>query len=236
MDKKKIFKRFLITLVIVFIGLPLIYLGAVLGLSKIHVNADGINSKNDNEKIDIYLKNNGVHSDFIFPIKSKYKDWSNEFQIENTLSKDFGAKYIKIGWGDKGFYFNVPHWDSLTFKDAYTAAFGLNESAIHVKFLRSVILKNTPGKECIKFSIDKQKYLSLIEYVERTIERNSSASSIFINKPHNYGSKDSFYEAHGTYSIFHSCNTWVNTGLKEASLPAPFWTVLSGPIFECYQK
>ena len=231
---KKIVKRIAIVIVLIFVGLPLIYLGAVFGFSKIQLNSDYVNKKSKNQPIEIYLKNNGVHTDFIFPVKSKYKDWCNEFAIENTIAKDQGSNYIQVGWGDKGFYFNVSDWDSLTFKDVYTAAFALNESALHVTFLRNINTSKKKDRECVRLFITPNQYKELIKYVEETIERDSKNKSIHIDKISSYGPRDSFYEANGRYSLFHSCNTWVNVGLKKADLPATFWTVMSGPILECY--
>jgi len=231
---KKIVKRIAVITLILVVVLPLLYLGAVFGFSKIQINSDFVNKKNKKQSIEIYLKNNGVHADFIFPIKSKHKDWSDEFAIENTIAKDTNSRYLQVGWGDKGFYFNVSDWDSLTFRDVYTAAFALNESALHVKFLRNVNISKKKDRECVKLHITPNQYNKLIKYVEETIERDSKNKSIHIDNITTYGPRDSFYEANGRYSLFHSCNTWINVGLKEASLPAPFWTVMSGPIFECY--
>ena len=124
--------------------------------------------------------------------------------------------------------------DSLTFKNVYTAAFALNESVLHVKFLRSVYTSKKKNKECVKIFITPDQYKALIKHVEQTIERDSKNKSIHVDNISSYGPRDSFYEANGRYSLFHSCNTWVNVGLKEADLPATFWTVESAPIFECY--
>ena len=231
---KKIVKRIAIITAIIFVGLPLIYLGSVFGFSKIQLNSDFVNKKSKNQTIQIYLKNNGVHTDFIFSVKSKYKDWSNEFAIEKTIAKDLKSKYLQVGWGDKGFYFNVSDWDNLTAKDVFTAAFALNESALHVTFLKNVNTSKKKDRECVRLFITPKQYKELIKYVEETIERDSKNKSIHIDKISSYGPRDSFYEANGRYSLFHSCNTWVNVGLKESDLPATFWTVMSGPILECY--
>ncbi|XQC04883.1 DUF2459 domain-containing protein [Arcobacter cryaerophilus gv. pseudocryaerophilus] len=47
---------------------------------------------------------------------------------------------------------------------------------------------------------------------------------------------DAFYEAIGSYSIFHTCNTWTNNLLKKASLPASFWLAFDDGILYQYNK
>ena len=47
--------------------------------------------------------------------------------------------------------------------------------------------------------------------------------------------KAALYEAKGKYSLFYTCNTWANDGLKSAGLKACYWTVFKGGIFDQYQ-
>jgi hypothetical protein len=47
---------------------------------------------------------------------------------------------------------------------------------------------------------------------------------------------DAYYEAHMRYSLFHTCNTWINNGLKASQKKACLWTPTSGGIFYQYAK
>jgi uncharacterized protein (TIGR02117 family) len=41
-----------------------------------------------------------------------------------------------------------------------------------------------------------------------------------------YGSNDAFYEAHGAYHAFNTCNCWVGRGLKAAGVRTGWFTPL----------
>ena len=45
-----------------------------------------------------------------------------------------------------------------------------------------------------------------------------------------YGKNDAFYEAKGSYSLFYTCNSWVNENLKEVGLKACRWTLFCDPL------
>ena len=47
-----------------------------------------------------------------------------------------------------------------------------------------------------------------------------------------FGATDAFYEAHGRYSPFFTCNTWSNLALKRAGLPCCVWTPFASPILD----
>jgi hypothetical protein len=42
-----------------------------------------------------------------------------------------------------------------------------------------------------------------------------------------------WYRARGTYSAFHTCNTWVAEGLRQAGCPiTPAWCLMPGPLLQ----
>jgi hypothetical protein len=46
---------------------------------------------------------------------------------------------------------------------------------------------------------------------------------------------DSFYEAKGAYTLFYTCNTWANNGLKAINQKAALWTATDRGIFQHYR-
>ena len=58
----------------------------------------------DEPKVEIFILSNGVHTDIVVPVKNDTFDWSKQIQFEHTIAKDSTAKYLAIGWGDRGFY------------------------------------------------------------------------------------------------------------------------------------
>jgi len=46
-----------------------------------------------------------------------------------------------------------------------------------------------------------------------------------------YHRYDNFYEAHGKYHMFWTCNNWTNTRLKEIGIKNSLWTPMDWGVF-----
>ena len=222
---KKVLKFISLTL-LSFAGIILLYFLCAAVLSRITVQKD----KNAPEEMPIYISTNGMHTDLIFPVKSDEIDWSKEIKYSHTAGKDSIQDYIAIGWGDKGFFLDVPDWDHVKFSIAFKAAFGLSTTAIHATYLKQV----KEDDECKKIMISKDQYVKLIQYIQKDFKRDANGNIINIVTDKAYGSNDSFYEAKGTYSFLFTCNTWSNTALKQAGMKSCFWTPFQEGIFRLY--
>jgi len=219
----KIISKFVL-FIVVFL---LLYGLSAFVLSIIPVN------KNQSEHVKeytIYIKSNGVHTDLVFPIKTDLKDWSEQIKFEHIQSKDSTHQYLAFGWGDKGFYLDTPEWSDLKFSTAFKAAFNLGTSAMHTTFYKQI----QENESCVKIEISKEHYQKLITFIEASFQYDTNGNPIFIQTT-TYGKNDSFYEAHRTYNLFYTCNTWANQALKKADLKAAFWTPADKGIFYHYQ-
>jgi uncharacterized protein (TIGR02117 family) len=212
---KKILK-FAFRLIIVFIGLLLFYVFSAFTLSKIPVNKDRTNVK---RAIPVYILSNGVHTDIVLPVRNELFDWTQKVKFENTIAKDSTAKLVAFGWGDRGFYLETPTWDDLKFSTAFKAASGLSNSAMHVTFYKSL----KESSHCKKLLVSETEYMQLVNFIGNSFEENSG-DFLKIETSAVYGKNDAFYEAKGSYSLFHTCNTWTNNALKAADQKAAFWT------------
>ncbi len=209
------------------IGFLLVYFIAVLLLSRITVNANAFQQP---KEVEIFLLSNGVHTDIVVPLQNEVKDWSKSVRIENTKAKDFSAKYVAFGWGDRGFYLETPTWADLKMSTALKAATGLSSSAIHTTFYK----KMKENESCKKILISKENYTKLVSYIEASFQ-NKNERLLQIATNYTYGNNDAFYEAKGSYSLFYTCNTWANSALKAAKQKAGLWTVYDKGIFYHYQ-
>ncbi len=210
-----------------FIGLILLYLGSAYCLSRITVNK---NAASQNE-VTIYILSNGVHTDLVLPIKTALMDWSKLVKYENTTGKDSTAQFVAFGWGDKGFYLETPSWGELKFSVAFKAAFALSTSAVHATFYKEM----KEGEFCKSIHISNSQYQQLVRYVSSSFQKSKSGDLLNIHTTANYGKNDAFYEAVGSYSLFHTCNTWANNGLKACGQKASLWTPFDTGIFYHYQ-
>ena len=182
------------------------------------------------EAITLYIKSNGVHTDIVVPVNTSYKNWSNEFEYQHTRGADSSFKWLGLGWGDKGFYLETPTWDDLTFRTAYRAAFGLSTTAIHATYYQHI----EENENCRAFRVSPRQYRLLIDYVEHALQHQKNGHVLPIVTDAVYGDHDAFYEANGAYSMFHTCNTWTNNGLKACEQKAAWWTPFDWGIFYHY--
>lgn len=210
-----------------FIGLILLYIAAAFLLSRITVNEDVVAK----EEVTIYILSNGVHTDIVVPVKTQWMDWSRLVKYEHTTGKDSTAHFVGFGWGDKGFYLETPTWADLKFSVAFKAAFALSNSAIHATFHRQM----QEGEQCKRIKIGSDDYQKLVDYIHGSFQKTSTGEVQYIATTANYGTTDAFYEATGSYSLFHTCNTWANNGLKACGQKASLWTPFDTGIFYHYQ-
>lgn len=219
---KKIFKYLgVFLLLLVSYGL----LVTLLSFIPVNSNQKPINVS----KVDIYILSNGVHTDVVVPVKNHTFDWSKKIKFEHTQAKDSTAKYLALGWGDRGFYLETPTWSDLKVSTALKAASGLSTSALHATFYKTM----KENKYCKKISISTIDYQKLVLFITDSFETNSG-ENIKIATDAVYGKNDAFYEAKGSYSMFYTCNSWANQALKSANQKAALHTLTDTGIFRHY--
>ena len=210
-----------------FICLILMYLVCAWALARIHLAGE----KSGDNDLSVYLMTNGVHTDIVVPAKNHIMDWTKEIKYSDTRSRDSTQQYLAMGWGDKGFYLETPTWADLKASVAFKAATGLSTTAIHATYHDRIRV----GDSCRKINISESQYRKLVRYITSSFQQDSSGHFINIKTNANYGETDAFYEAHGSYSMFHTCNTWVNNGLKHTGLKHCLWTPFDTGLFLLYK-
>ena len=228
MEILRITKGFVTVLVFFIFSVCLYFVGAFV-LSSVPVNADFKACEKDS--VEIHILTNGVHTDLVLPYRNQYMDWSEWVNPSQTKSGDSSAVNVAFGWGDKGFYLETKTWDELKLSTAFKALFYLGSSAMHVSFYQK--LRET--ESCRKICVSKENYLKLVQYISQRFETDSMGLPRQIVGA-SFTNHDAFYEAKGKYSLFYTCNTWANDGLKFAGLKACYWTVFKGGIFDQYDK
>ena len=224
----KRFLKFTFKGVLITVGIIALYLFSAYLFGKIAV--EGAQS-NDERDYSIYLLNTGVHTDIVMPKENDLINWTEAFPISNTNAADTSAQLIAIGWGDKGFYLETPSWADLKFSTAFEAAFWLSSSALHTTYYNEL----PKSMEKVELKVSEKQYKLLITYIKRSV-KFSGKKAQFIETDANYGDYDAFYEGRGTYSLFFTCNTWVNEALKSSHQRSCVWTPFAGAIFEKFRK
>lgn len=209
-----------------FFAVLTLYIGIALFGMLIQIGDDYVPKQ---EGVKIYIRTDGIHTDFIVPTRNGIRDWTKTVQWKDLRGKDTTYDYLAFGWGDQGFFLNTPEWSDLKFSTAFDALFYRGKSAVHAVYQ----FEPKEGELCEKLIISENQYKDLITYIDGTFRRQKNGSPICITA-RGYWGNDAFYEAHGKYSLFSTCNSWINGGLKAAKLPACLWTPLSFGILEKY--
>ncbi len=202
-----------------FLLIPVFYLLVSLLLSIITVN-NNENIAADNE---VYLNTNGIHLGIIIPIELM------DSTLQKGLKFNSADKYLSFGWGDKNFYLNTPTWGDLTVKNAFNATFLNSETLIHLTRYKS------KQEDWVKVELSEAQLKKLNEYILTYFKEDHNGDKIFL-KGKGYTTYDDFYEAHGNYSCFKTCNSWVNSALKESDLKACYWTPFDFSVLNKYKK
>lgn len=199
-------------------GLLITYLFFAFVLTVIPAHRDFREAK---EGVDLYLVSNGVHVALCFPLRESTIDWSACLDLHRFGGRAGRAQYLSVGWGERAFYLNTPAWSDLTFTTAARAAFLPSPAAMHTTLLHHA---PRPGRLVRSVRISR----SQLEVIEQFIfsylkQENGKAVLIDPSRYPAYGG-DLFYEAHGAYTLFRTCNTWTNQALKKAGIKTAVWT------------
>lgn len=211
--------EFFIAFVVCYITIALIFMSISVG------------QKLESKKgVTVYMKTDGIHTDFVFPVEHKDIDWKRVFSPLDTKGKNPHLEYISIGWGDQGFFLNTPEWSDLKVSTAVNACFYMSKSAVHINYMKDL---DQVKAYYVQFTIPEKKYKHLYKYVYKTLKRDKSQKVECITG-RGYWETDAFYEAKGVYGLFNTCNSWINKGLKSADLPSCFWAPFNSGIYHKY--
>lgn len=169
--------------------------------------------------VDLYVISNGVHTDICFAIDDANLNWEGILDFNKYQTERSQIKYLSIGWGDKGFYFDTPTWADLSAKTALTAAFLPSATAMHI-----TALKQTPrvGEMIRKTQVTKVQLDKIENYILKHLQQKNG-KAILIDCCRYDGFDDNFYEATGHYHLFRTCNTWANQSLKKGGVKTATW-------------
>ena len=193
--------------VVIIFALAAYFFGALF-LSVFPTFPKQINCKTDYE---MFVTTNGIHLDFIFPLENLNEELARQLEIPDAV------KYVGFGWGDKDFYINTPQWSDLTFPIAFQALFLKSQTAMHVTFYKNSI----PLWD--KLDLCPAQNNGLNDYVLQSFAKNADEQNILVDVP-GYSTSDKFYLAQGSFSLFRTCNVWVNRGLKIIGVKTSVWS------------
>ena len=208
--------KLLLGLLATLLGLSLLYVGLAALLAYIPVNAQ---VPAPSKEVEIYITTNGVHADFTLPVQTPVVNWRRHFPLQEYAGAKSSDQYIAFGWGDRGFYLDTPQWSDLTASTAIEALFLPSPTAMHVTYYQQA---PSPATDSRRLYLSEAQYRQLVRYIQKSFASTIDGDFLLI-KGAGYSPYDNFYEANGSYSLFYTCNNWVNEGLKEIGVKTAVW-------------
>ena len=181
------------------------------------------------DDITVYLITNGVHTDLALPLKNDTFDWTTIINPGDTRAASSDWGYAAFGWGDRGFYVETPHWRDLKISTALSAVSGLGDSIIHVTYYPAL----WESAHSIAIPMPRAHYCRLAESIRDQFALHEGRAVVAAPA---YGDNDTFYAAHGHYSLFHTCNSWTNRRLSDAGLKHVLWTPFAHSLMQAYRS
>lgn len=207
---------------IALVAVVALYFGGVAVLGAIPVNGDFAPAEHG---VELCVRSTGVHSDFVLPASTAVVDWRAQHPAAHFPRITRAYDHIAFGWGDRAFYLETPTWADLKVSTALVALSGLGHGALHVEYLE----RQAPGERAACTRVSEAQYRALAAYIESSFRRDAGGRVMRIDAP-GYGSADAFYEAHGAFSVFVTCNEWVRRGLSASGVRAPVWAPFDGAL------
>lgn len=204
------------------LGVVLLWFVLAYVLGSIPVNRDW---QEPEHGVEIWLVDNGVHTDFVLPARNQQMDWHARFLDAHFPESPRGANFLEVGWGDRGFYLEARTWDELKISTAVKALFFLGSSLVHVKWS----LKPRPAADCKPVCLRPGEYARLCAFVLESLRRDAKGGLVPVLGK-GYGSLDTFYEGVGSYGFTYTCNSWTNEALKRSGVRAALWGPLPSSI------
>ncbi len=199
--------------------IPITYLLVSLILTYIPVDRDNDIAE---KKHSVYLSSNGIHLEIIIPKENL------DPSILNGLTFEDNEDFFSFGWGDRTFYIKTSTWSDFTILNKCRAAFFKTPALLHV-----TRYTNTRS-DWVEIKMTPTQFMKLNTYINNAFRLNERNEKVILPGL-GYYKNDNFYEAIGNYSCFNTCNTWVNTALKQSGIKACLWTPYDFRLLDIHQ-
>lgn len=216
--------RLLLKVVLGAISLAFFYLLSAIILTFIPANSS---AQQPTEGISIYLVSNGFHADLVLPSQNEVYDWRDYLAFEKFAGKSQAPSYLAFGWGDKGFFYDVPTIDQLTLTVVGTALFLPSTSVMHV----IMYFEKPYGEDVKEIKLTPKQYEALVLHIKSGFQTGISQQPNPLKGSGYSHLVDNFYLGEGNYNLFTTCNDWLNSGLKKAGVKTATWA----PFTQCLE-
>ncbi len=176
--------------------------------------------------VEIFVFSGEFHSDIILPLQSGTQDWTTDFPSSDFQLDPYEATHVAIGWGERNFYLHTPTWSDLKISTAAKALLIPSDTVMHVE----MTVRPEYGDRYRSVQVSQTQYESITAFVNQSFARDENGNVRQIENER-YGNYDAFYEAHGKYHAFRTCNCWVGEAMRAGGIRVGRFTPLPKSVF-----
>lgn len=185
---------------------------------------------------EIFVISHGYHAELALPTAQLASLAGREgHSALIALTQRFSSfPFVEIGWGDQGFYSQVPDAASLTVAQALRALLlPGNASVLHVVGLPEHPRKVFRSAEIVAMPLGDESLARMLRALDTSFARKGEPPAPQVLGQGLYG-PSLFYRAVDHFHLFNVCNHWVARMLSAAGLPtAPVVATLpAGLLFD----
>ena len=164
--------------------------------------------------VEIFVESNGVHTGLVLPKQAAGVDWRDIFPPGHLADPRFGGwDHLAIGWGERTFYLETPHWADVRPTTVLAAALGSRRTLLHVEHVPRPIA----DAHIRRIMLRPDEYRRLAAFIRAALAPGAARYP-------GYGRDDVFYESNGHYSALRTCNAWTGDALRQAGIRIGRWT------------
>ena len=160
--------------------------------------------------LSLLVVDHGYHSGLILP-RAALAERARALGLSRlgTVADRFVAyDRVEIGWGDEGFYRNVPGLSLQSLPHILRALFATeNRSVLHVVGILGPPAAYFAGSNMVRLGVDGPAFDRLAVQIDETLAPDAE-SGVAVLGPGLYG-PSLFFGAVGTYHLTRNCNHWI---------------------------
>jgi len=164
-------------------------------------------------------------------MKSAEFDWTQMLDSAPYAKPLSQYRYLAVGCGDRGFYLELETWAELSWRIAAKALLVPTQMIMHV-IGYDALPKDQKVREV---TLTSNQYTNLCKFIYESFALDKEQGVQLIPDV-GYTENDNFYQAIGVYHAFHTCNYWVNKGLKKIGVRTSFWSPMDRGVFYQIEK
>jgi uncharacterized protein (TIGR02117 family) len=170
---------------------------------------------------EVFVVSHGYHAGLMVPRRSLAEQGSRRglSALGYVATRFAGYDRLEIGWGDEGFYREVPTPASLTVALALRALLRPgNPSVLHVVGIKSDPRAMFPNSDLVRVDLGAAGFERLADKLDATFARGQDGFLPEELGPGLYGAS-LFFRANGAFHLFNVCNHWIARLLDAAGVP-----------------